>query len=305
LIDKELIALNYIPAKHILHRSKNTQWFGTDHTMNLYRGCCHGCIYCDSRSDCYGIQSFDSVCAKQDALRILRDDLQRKVRPAFICTGSMSDPYNPYERELELTRHALELVDAYECGVAISTKSDLIVRDRDILTSIATHSPVMCKITVTTTDGDLAKKIEPAAPSPQQRLSALRTLSEAGLFTGVLLMPTLPFLTDGEDGICAVVDAAADAGARFVYAGLGVTLRQGQREHFLRELDRAFPGRALSQLYLNTYGTRYSCAAPHAKRLWQVFARRCQERGLLYQMNHINSAVQRPYTDRQLKFFDL
>lgn len=107
-----------IPAKHLLHRNRDTQWFGTDHTMNIYRGCCHGCLYCDSRSDCYRIEGFDTVRAKADALRILRDDLARKARPAFIATGSMSDPYNPFEGEMRLTRHALELIDAYQCGVA-------------------------------------------------------------------------------------------------------------------------------------------------------------------------------------------
>ena len=122
----EALAMDYIPAKHILIRSKSTAWFGTDHTVNLYRGCCHGCLYCDSRSDCYRNPNFDRVTAKADALRILRDELARKVRPAFIAMGAMSDPYNPFEEELLLTRHALELIDAYDCGVSVDTTSDLI-----------------------------------------------------------------------------------------------------------------------------------------------------------------------------------
>ena len=158
--------MEYLPAKHLLHRSRDTRWFGTDHTMNIYRGCCHGCLYCDSRSACYQNPDFDTVKAKADALRILRDDLARKVRPAFIATGAMSDPYNPFEASLQLTRHALELIDAYQCGAAIATKSDLIVRDRDILDSIARHSPVICKLTITTTDDALAARLEPGAPSP-------------------------------------------------------------------------------------------------------------------------------------------
>ena len=183
-----------IPAKHILHRNKSTEWFGCDHTMNLYRGCCHGCIYCDSRSDCYHNDKFDQVRVKADALRILRDDLARKVRPALICTGSMSDPYNPFETKLLYTRRSLELTDAFQSGVAIATKGDCIVRDIDILTSIQTHSPAICKITLTTLDEELAKKIEPRAPSPARRLEAVRQLAAAGLFTGILLMPVLPFL---------------------------------------------------------------------------------------------------------------
>ncbi len=296
--------MEYIPARHLLHRSRSTEWFGTDHTMNIYRGCCHGCLYCDSRSDCYQIGEFDKVRAKADALRVLRDDLARKVRPAFICTGSMSDPYNPFEEELLLTRHALELIDAYDCGVAIATKSDLIVRDIDILTSIQGHSPVICKLTVTTTDDALAEKLEPNAPSPGRRLAALEKLSGAGLFSGVLLMPVLPFLEDSDENVLAVVDRAAKAGARFIYPALGVTMRQGQREHFLDGLERAFPGRGLKERYLRQYGDRYQCASPRAQALWRAFTGACRERGILYEMRSIIRAATLGCGDRQLTFFD-
>ena len=300
----EALAMDYIPAKHILIRSKSTAWFGTDHTVNLYRGCCHGCLYCDSRSDCYRNPDFDRVTAKADALRILRDELARKVRPAFIAMGAMSDPYNPFEEELLLTRHALELIDAYDCGVSVDTKSDLIVRDIDLYQSIQAHSPVICKLTITTVDEDLAAKVEPRAPSPARRLAAVRSLAQAGLFCGVLLMPVLPFLEDRHEQVLAVVDRSADAGAKFIYSGFGVTMRQGQREYFLRELDRAFPGEHLSRRYLARYGDRYRCPSPRARELWEVFAARCRERGLLYQMPHIVSAATRGYGDRQLTFFD-
>ena len=296
--------MDYIPAKHILIRSKSTAWFGTDHTVNLYRGCCHGCLYCDSRSDCYRNPDFDRVTAKSDALRILRDELARKVRPAFIAMGAMSDPYNPFEEELLLTRHALELIDAYDCGVSVDTKSDLIVRDIDLYQSIQAHSPVICKLTVTTVDEDLAAKVEPRAPSPARRLAAIRSLAQAGLFCGVLLMPVLPFLEDRPEQVLSVVDRSADAGAKFIYSGFGVTMRQGQREYFLRELDRAFPGEHLSRRYLARYGDRYRCPSPRARELWEVFAARCRERGLLYQMPHIVSAATRGYGDRQLTFFN-
>ena len=296
--------MDYIPAKHILIRSKSTAWFGTDHTVNLYRGCCHGCLYCDSRSDCYRNPDFDRVTAKADALRILRDELARKIRPAFIGMGAMSDPYNPFEEELLLTRHALELIDAYDCGVSVDTKSDLIVRDIDLYQSIQTHSPVICKITVTTVDEELAAKVEPRAPSPARRLEAIRKMAEAGIFCGVLLMPVLPFLEDRPEQVLSVVDRAADAGAKFIYSGFGVTMRQGQREYFLRELDRAFPEEHLSRRYLARYGDRYRCPSPRARELWEVFTARCRERGLLYQMPHIVSAATRGYGDRQLTFFN-
>lgn len=296
--------MEYVPARHLLHRSRSTEWFGTDHTMNIYRGCCHGCLYCDSRSDCYQIGDFERVRAKADALRILRDDLARKVRPAFICTGAMSDPYNPFEEELRLTRHGLELIDAYNCGVAIATKSDLIVRDVDILASIQRHSPVICKLTVTTADDALAAKIEPNAPPPSSRLAALRELTGAGLFAGVLLMPVLPFLEDSDEGVLAVVEGAAQAGARFIYPAFGVTMRQGQREYFLDGLERAFPGEGLKERYLRRYGDRYQCASPRAGALWKAFAAACRERGILYDMKSIIRAAALGYGDRQLTFFD-
>ena len=296
--------MEYVPAKHLLHRNKSTEWFGTDHTMNIYRGCCHGCLYCDSRSDCYRIEAFDQVRVKTDALRILRDDLARKVQPAFVSMGSMSDPYNPFEKELQLTRHSLELIDAYDCGAAIATKSDLIIRDTDILTSIQAHSPVICKITVTTADDALATGIEPFAPSPSRRLAALERLSGAGLFAGVLLMPVLPFLEDSDEGVLAVVERAAQAGAKFIYPAFGVTMRQGQREFFLDSLERVFPGQGLRERYLRQYGDRYQCVSPRARALWRVFTQACRERGILYDMSAIIRAATLGYGDRQLTFFD-
>lgn len=295
--------MEYIPAKHLVIRNKSTEWFGTDHTMNIYKGCCHGCIYCDSRSECYGVEEFDRVRAKQNALELIRDDLRRKTQPAFIGTGSMSDPYNPFEQELQLTRHALELIDAYSCGVAIATKSDLIVRDIDILGFIRAHSPVLCKLTITTTDDALAAKLEPYAPPPSRRLEAIKRMSDAGLFAGVLLMPTLPFLEDSAENVLAVAEAAARAGARFVYPAFGMTMRANQREHYLDALERAFPGAGLRERYLRRYGNRYQCTSPNAKRLWEVFSCRCRELGLLYEMKHIVSACKRDYGDRQLSFF--
>ena len=170
-----------IPARHIVHRTRDTSWFGTDHTMNLYRGCPHGCIYCDSRSACYGNDDFGTVRVKERALERVRDDLRRKVRPGIVGTGAMSDPYNPLEKELCLTRNALSLLDAYGFGVAIATKSDLIVRDIDILTLMHEHVPVLCKLTITTCDDALAAKIEPGAPSPSGRMEGVRQILSVGL----------------------------------------------------------------------------------------------------------------------------
>lgn len=179
----------------------------------------------------------------------------------------------------------------------------MIVRDGDILDSIARHSPVICKLTITTTDDALAARLEPGAPSPSRRLAALRELADRGLFAGVLLMPVLPFLEDTEENVLEVVERAAEAGASFVYPALGVTMREGQREYFLQGLEDAFPGQGLRARYLRRYGDRYWCASPRARRLWEVFSHRCGQLGMRYRMEQIVSAATRDYGDRQLSFF--
>ena len=292
-----------IPARHIVHRTRDTSWFGTDHTMNLYRGCPHGCIYCDSRSACYGNDDFGTVRVKERALEQVRDDLRRKVRPGIVGTGAMSDPYNPLEKELCLTRNALSLLDAYGFGVAIATKSDLIVRDIDILTLMHEHVPVLCKLTITTCDDALAAKIEPGAPSPSRRLEAVRRLSAAGLPVCVLLMPVLPFLEDTEENVVEVAERAAEAGARYLYPAFGMTQRDRQRDWYYRELEARFPGQGLAERNRRAFGDRYWCVSPRARRLWETVSARCRALSLLYEMKHIVSSYQKGYGDRQLTFF--
>lgn len=293
--------LSYIPAKTIVTRTKSAAWFGTEYNMNIYRGCCHGCIYCDSRSDCYRNPDFSTVHPKADALRIIRDDLRRKIKPGVVGTGAMSDPYNPLEERLELTRHALELLAAFGFGVAIDTKGTLITRDTDVLQEIKAQSPVLCKITVTCAEDAMAEKIEPHAPPSSGRFAAIRALSDAGIFAGVLLMPVLPFLTDTTENIGALVRRAADSGARFIYPAFGMTMRDGQREYFYSQLDRLFPG--MRERYAKRYGTRYTCTSPHAKRLYEDFAQACERHGLLYDMKAIAAAYQGGYGGGQLSFF--
>lgn len=290
-----------IPAKTILARTKDASWFGATYNMNLYRGCCHGCIYCDSRSDCYGVEEFGTVRAKENALALLRDELAHKARTGVVSMGSMSDPYNPFERDEQLTRHALELLSAYGFGVMIATKSDLAARDADVLREIAHQQPAIVALTITTCDDALAAKLEPHAPPPSARLEALRRLAKAGVFTGVLLMPVLPFLEDSAENISAVVSAAGRAGARFVYPMLGLTMRAGQREYFYARLDEAFPG--LSGRYRSRYGTRYVCYAPRTRELGAAFQQSCAEFGLLGRMPEIVAASRQGY-DRQLTLFD-
>ena len=295
--------MEFIPAKSIVNPTKDSSWFGTDYTMNIYRGCSHGCIYCDSRSDCYQNGPFDQVRAKQDALRIIRDDLARRVKTGVVGTGSMSDPYNPFEAELLLTRRALTLLEAYGFGAVIATKSDLICRDIDVLTSIRRDMPVICLLTVTTCDEDLAAKLEPRAPAPSRRLAAAKALSQAGLFTGLLMMPILPFLEDRPENIRTLVERAADAGARFILPAMGMTCRAGQREYFYQQLEAQFPGQNLPERYRRRYGTRYRCTSPRAQALWTVFQEQCRRRGLLYSMGPIVTASRRGYEPDQLCLF--
>lgn len=271
-----------------------------DYNMNIYKGCCHGCIYCDSRSDCYGVDRFDQVRAKENALEIIRNDLRRKTRRGVVGTGAMSDPYNPFERKLKLSRHALELCDAFEFGAAIATKSSLLERDIDVLQSIADHSPVLLKITVTTAEDDLAAKIEPRVSRPSDRFGTMKKLSAAGLYTGILLMPVLPFIEDNRDNIGEIIRRAEEAGARFIYPAFGMTLRGNQRVWYYQKLDELFPGEGLIEAYQKKYGEYYECISPNARKLWEYFSEECRKRQIVYRMEDIISQYKRPYKVTQM-----
>lgn len=290
-------------AKTVMQRCKNTGWFGCGYNINLYRGCCHGCIYCDSRSECYHLNDFDTVRAKENCLEILRNELRRKVRSDIIGTGAMSDPYNLFEAEQLLTRNALQLIDAYEFGVMVLTKSALIKRDADIYLSIAEHSPVLCQMTVTAADDGLSKLVESGASLSSERFEALTELSDKGLFTGIVMTPLLPFIEDSEDNILKIVRRAKECGVRSVYPMFGLTIRSGQREYLYRMLEEKFPGQGLAERYQKTFGERYVCTSPSVKKLRKVFTEECDRLGILYNMKDIISAYKLGYSDRQLTFF--
>ena len=291
-----------IPAKTIVTKTKKpAAWFGADYNMNIYRGCCHGCIYCDSRSDCYRNPDFSTVKAKDNALQIVRDDLRRKVKTGVIATGAMSDPYNPFEKNEKLTRNSLELINAFGFGVAIDTKGSLVTRDIDILKDIGTHSPVIVKISITADDDTLSKIIEPGAATSSERFIALKKLSDAGIFCGVLMMPILPFINDTEENITAIVNEAKKAGAKFIYPAFGVTMRQGNREYFFEQLDKYFPG--YKEKYISKYRNNYVCTSPKARKLWSLFTMLCKHNNILYDMKDITYAYKRPYENEQLSLF--
>ncbi len=294
--------MDFVEAKTIVSGyAEHNAWFGNNYNMNIYKGCCHGCIYCDSRSECYRIDNFDTVRAKKDAIAIINKELKSKKRKGVIGTGAMSDPYNPLEKEYCLTRSALELINTNGFGVSIATKSSLITRDIDILKKIKSHSPVLVKITITTCDDELCKKIEPNVGESSKRFSAIKQLSGNGIFVGILLMPVLPFLEDNEENILGIVNLANESGAKFIYPAFGVTLRQNQRDWYYKRLDENFPG--IKQKYLQQFKNDYECRSPKAKELWQVFKRECDKFGILYKMNDIIKSYKSGYEDNQLSMF--
>lgn len=293
--------MEFVSVKTMMGKTKDSRWFGTDYNMNIYRGCNHGCIYCDSRSDCYHVEDFDRVRAKADSLTILENELSKKRNSGVIGTGAMSDPYNVFEGEYELTRGALKLIDKYEFGVAIATKSPLICRDIDLLNQIQKHSPVLVKVTITAAKDELGKKVETNVAPSSQRFEAIRKLRENNICAGVLLMPILPFLEDDIENILGIVNQAAEAGAQFIYPGFGVTLRQNQRDHYYKALDKTFPG--VRKQYERAFGEAYSCKARNAKELYDIFAKTCDQKGIFYKMKDIIALYKSPYENRQLNFF--
>lgn len=299
--------MEYINAKTMLiGKSGTAEWFGYDYTVNLYRGCSHGCIYCDSRSDCYRIDNFDTVKAKRNALEILEDELRHKRENGrVIGIGSMSDTYNPHEKDCELTRGALRLIHQYRFGVSLATKSDLVTRDIDLLGAIATHSPVNVQFTVTTAYDEQSKRLEPHAPPTSKRFAALRTLAAAGIFTGVLLTPLLPFIEDNAANVLAIVAQAAAAGAKYVYTPpqIGMTLRVNQRKYFYDRLDEIDP--SLRVKYVYQYGDAYLCESPNSAMLYDALQNECQKFGLLCDMRDVVRTNRAPYEKRQISLFDL
>jgi DNA repair photolyase len=294
--------MRFIEAKQILSSwSSGDGWFGTNYGMNIYKGCCHGCIYCDSRSECYHVDNFDEVRSKKDVLLLLQKELKSKRKKGIIGAGSMSDPYNPFEKEYKLSRGALELINKYGFGTGVITKSDLILRDIDLFQRIKEHSPSMANMTITTYDDELCRKIEPKVTVTSKRFEVIRQLSRAGIFSGVLIGPILPFINDTEDNIRGLIKEAANNGARFVYPFLGVTLRQNQRLYFYEQLDKLFPG--IKHEYIKTFGDSYECRSLNSQRLWKIVKEDCEKYKLLYKMPDIIAALKYNYEVSQISFF--
>jgi DNA repair photolyase len=268
-----------IKVKGILYSVKSPdEWFGLSYNVNLYRGCEHQCIYCDTRSACYQIEHFnEEVLIKANALSLLEDALPRKRRVGMIGFGSMNDPYTTAEMRYNLTAQALEIVAKYRFPVHIITKSDRVIKDLEILKKI-NQIKARVSFSVTTVDDALARKLEPGAPVPSRRLAAMKKLSEAGIETGLVMMPILPFIEDSSDNILGIVEAAAQSGADYIIPAFGMTCREGQREYFYQKLDEYFPGLRIK--YQETFGNSYHCPARNHADLARVFYDACEKLNL-------------------------
>lgn len=255
--------------------------------MNLYRGCQHGCIYCDSRSTCYQMHHpFEDIEVKENALSLLESALRRKRRPCMIGMGAMSDPYIPLEQTLCHTRQALELVERYGFGITLITKSNRVLRDLDLLRRINEQTKCVIQMTLTTYDEALCRKVEPNVSTTWERVQALKALRDGGIPTIVWLSPLLPFLNDTPENINGILDYCVEAGVKGVLCfGMGLTLREGNREYFYSQLDRHFPG--LKEQYIRRYGNSYVLDSPNAAALTRLFHRRCQQAGIWHDNRQI------------------
>jgi DNA repair photolyase len=277
--------MHEIKAKSILSAGKNG--------MNVYRGCLHGCIYCDARSTCYQMDhSFEDIAVKLNAPELLEDALRRKRQRCMIGTGAMSDPYIPLESNLCLTRKCLKLIDRYGYGLAIQTKSDLILRDLDLLKSINSKTKCVVQMTLTTFDENLCRIIEPNVCATKRRFEVLKIMRDEGIPTVVWMTPILPFINDTEENIRGLLDLCIEAKIYgIILWGIGVTLREGNREYFYKQLDLHFPG--VKEKYIRNYGNAYEIPSPDQERLMKIVREECEKHGISCNASGIFSYMSR------------
>lgn len=291
--------MHYVNAKGILS-AKNG--------MNLYRGCTHGCIYCDSRSHCYQMQhEFEDIEIKANAIELLESTLKHKRQRCMIGTGSMTDPYIPLEMQIGNVRKALELIYQYGFGFTVITKSDRILRDIDLLQKINEKTKCVVQMTLTTSDEELCRKIEPNVSSTRERFEVLKQMRDAGIPTVVWLSPVLPFINDTEENISGILKMCIEAKVYGIICfGMGLTLREGNREYFYKHLDESFPG--LKQRYIRTYGNSYIIDSPNSEKLMGMFHKVCNENGIIHNndqiFNYLNTFEDKQAA-KQLSLWDL
>ena len=273
--------MHFVSAKGILN--KNNGFYG----MNMYRGCTHGCIYCDSRSNCYHFtHQFEDIEVKQNAPELLEAALKSKRKRCMIGTGAMSDPYMHCEEDLQLTKRCIEIINKYEFGLAIQTKSDRILRDIDLLDEINHKSKCVVQMTLTTYDDDLCKILEPNVCNTKRRIEVLEEMQKRGIPTVVWLTPILPFINDTKENVQAILEECARVKVKgIIDFGMGLTLRDGDREYYYAALDKHFPG--MKEKYIKTYGYAYEILSPNAKELSELFRNFCKEKGIMYKADDV------------------
>lgn len=272
ILMKKVITMHFKEVKSILSPRNG---------MNLYRGCTHGCIYCDSRSTCYQMKhDFEDIEVKSNAIELLEQSLRRKRNKCMIVTGAMSDPYMHCEQDIQLTRKSLELIDRYGFGVSIQTKSTRILNDLDILKRINQKTKCVVQMTLTTFNEELCKIIEPNVSTTLERVNALKILNENNIPTIVWMTPILPFINDSEENIRGIINYCIDAKVKGILCfGIGVTLREGDREYFYEKLDQHFPG--LKKDYQRIYGEDYVINSPNHETLMKIFYEECNKHGIM------------------------
>ena len=292
--------MHFVDAKGILTSNNGM------HGMNIYRGCSHGCIYCDSRSKCYQFtHAFEDIEVKQNAPEILEKALRSKRKKCMIGTGAMSDPYMHCEEVLGLTRQCLEIIKKYEFGLAIQTKSDRILRDIDLLDEINRSAKCVVQITLTTYDDDLCQILEPNVCNTKRRIEVLEEMKKRGIPTIVWLTPILPFINDTEENVTFILEECARVDVKgIIDFGMGLTLREGDREYYYAALDKHFPG--MKQRYIQRYGNSYELPSPNAKVLQGILRRICKENGMLSNPNDCFRYMNElPDKYQQMSLFDL
>ncbi|MBO4637115.1 MAG: radical SAM protein [Clostridiales bacterium] len=292
--------MHFVDAKGILNGS------GGRLGMNIYRGCTHGCIYCDSRSRCYQFtHAFEDIEVKRNAPELLEKALKSKRKKCMIGTGAMSDPYMHCEEQLGLTRKCLEIIEKYGFGVALQTKSDRILHDIDLLEEINRKAKCVVQMTLTTYDDDLCSILEPNVCNTKRRIEVLHKMKERGIPTIAWLTPILPFINDTEDNVRSILNACVDAGVRGVIDfGMGLTLRDGDREYFYDALDRHFPG--LKDRYIRTYGYAYEIPSPNSRELTALLRDICRSSGLMYKPEDCFAFMNDlPEKNDQISIFDM
>ena len=288
--------MHFAKAKSLLTRSNG---------MNLYRGCAHGCVYCDSRSACYQFtHPFEDIEVKQNAAELLEEILRKKRKKIVIATGSMSDPYQPCEKELKLTRQCLELIDRYGFGASVHTKSDLVLRDIDLFDSINRKVKGVLQMTLTIADDQLSRILEPNVCTTSRRYEILKKFQERNIPAVVWMTPILPFLTDTEENFRTILAYCFDAGVKgIVLFNAGLTLRDGDREYYYRALDRHFPG--LSAEYRKRYGNAYEVNSPDSEKLMHIFHSECEKHGVIHDPDAcFRYIAEIPDRQKQMSLFD-